>query len=573
MKSIIKKLLCLLVLTISIFSFTSCLIIFNIPSEDGDLGGGLEGDEGSSGGVDFPGQEESVTPGEWGGVSSSSDVISLRIMRGESENLNEYIDKSYDTEGLEWSSRCESIAKVENGVVSGVNAGRTLVGASLFGEEVASFSVTVEFTVSANSGFNIVSDATDGVTYSASSLYEANRILDRAIAARMSKVKIDFSPLSENFSIKTDFDLDSEFGNHTSIKMSQIPDDPTVTFEIVYRTDAASSVTPLTERYTYYSLASANAIIRRVSEMREGGARADDFDGFAINTKNNGEMEVYNSEELWWAVEHGYKPIFNTDTKAKLFYERAKMILREIITDEMTEYEKVLSIYEYLVEAVSYDYDAYYSGAGKEDVCYYLEGVFEYGRAVCDGKTKAFVLLCGIEGIECVRAFGDSLDGGSGHAWNYVRVGEGWYLVDTTEGDVKYEGGEIEKFLGAKVQIVGYDEILKPTYNHKAKYTYTEMWEDISSSAYRETDYYAARLGESEYDFTLNSNAELDFMIGALYEYGAPDGFVLAFIPDSKEMIWNYFKKAEEKYGFEKKIFNVKYDFGEVYLAFCVRTN
>ena len=42
--------------------------------------------------------------------------------------------------------------------------------------------------------------------------------------------------------------------------------------------------------------------------------------------------------------------------------------------------------------------------------------------AVCDGLSKAYVLLCAIEGIDCVKVNGKA--DGAGHAWNKV------YLVD-----------------------------------------------------------------------------------------------------------------------------------------------
>lgn len=567
MKNITRKISGVLLVLVLVLNMTSCSSLLGAFIGSGD---GSEGGFGESGGVDFPGSDESTRPGEWGGVSDFSDTIHIRIMRGESVNLASYIDGLSSLPSLTWSSRCENIATVDGGVATGVAAGKTVISASISNTVFASFSVTVEFEVSKNNGFSIVTDLTDGKTYSASSLYEANRILDRAIADRKSKVKIDFSALSRDFNMKTDFDLDSELGTHTSIKMLQTPGNPTVTFEIVYHTDAASVVLPLTEKYTYYSLTNANGVIRRVLEREAGAVRSDDFDGFKINTDNLGEIEVYNSEELWWAVEHGYKPVFPIETKAALFYERAKMILREIITDTMSDYEKALAIYEYLVEAVSYDYDAYYSDTDKENVCYYLEGVFEYGRAVCDGKAKAFVLLCGIEGIECVRAFGETLDGGVGHAWNYVCIDGRWYLVDTTEGDVRYEGKEIESFIGDKVQIVGYDGIFKPCTYYKDEYVYSDMWADIYVMPFYEIDYFASSLGDTKYDFTLNSRTELEAMMAALYKDGEPESFVLTFIGDDKGEFWSYFSTVENKYGFTKRVFTVNYDFGKVHLVFCV---
>jgi hypothetical protein len=80
-----------------------------------------------------------------------------------------------------------------------------------------------------------------------------------------------------------------------------------------------------------------------------------------------------------------------------------------------------------------------------------LEGVFNdadgegYGQAVCDGRAKAFVALCGIEDIKAIRVSGESQTDKSAqrerHAWNKVLIdinGDGkkeWFMCDTTWSD------------------------------------------------------------------------------------------------------------------------------------------
>ena len=58
-----------------------------------------------------------------------------------------------------------------------------------------------------------------------------------------------------------------------------------------------------------------------VRDNLDGGVtRSIGFDDFAINKDNVGEMEVYNSEGLWWALEHNYLPVFPVkNTKAEPF--------------------------------------------------------------------------------------------------------------------------------------------------------------------------------------------------------------------------------------------------------------
>lgn len=179
------------------------------------------------------------------------------------------------------------------------------------------------------------------------------------------------------------------------------------------------------------------------------------------------EMSVTNSNDLYRVVAAGYKPVFsNTDSGVKLaqLYQKARDVLTTYISDDMSELEKVAAIYDWIVCEVDYDYDAAYSDSkdSRNYNAFYLEGVFGDNRAVCDGKSKAFALLCGIEGIKCVRVCGyadknisdyaqDDLEKlGFGHAWNKVLVdvdGDGireWYAVDTTWGDSGVDSGKVK---------------------------------------------------------------------------------------------------------------------------------
>ena len=522
----------------------------------------------------FPEEDEEI-PDEWVDNSThEDDAEHVRIMLGESLDLNGYLAEPVASPV--WESDCDGIASVESGVAVANKAGRTEISVKSNGVTVGRFVVTVEFAIS-GTGYNFTTSVVDEDVHPVNSIYEANRLLDRAISEHNHKITIDFSGVSPDFDIRDGFDLNSEFGNHTSLKMQYYPSKPyIVEFEIVYNKKAATYTAPLTEEYTYLNVPTLNVHARRTAAIGSS-ARADDYEGFAINSIAE-TFPVYNSEELWWAVEQGYRPIFpQSGTKAELFYERAKMILRDIITDGMTDYEKALAIYEYLIEAVAYDYDAYYSAKTgeeeKENTCYYLEGVFEKGRAVCDGKTKAFVLLAGMEGIDCVRAFGSSLTGSVGHAWNYVKIDGYWYLVDTTEGDARFESSSaISKFFGYRFESVSYDSFLKPLFSHYDKYEYTEMWADITvpekNYAYGDS-YFNAKLNGTGHDFYIESAAEAEALLSAYRSSGAADDFIVVFIPAVSDRSYSYFNRADSVLGrdYDMTIFTLSYEDMTVYLA------
>lgn len=195
-------------------------------------------------------------------------------------------------------------------------------------------------------------------------------------------------------------------------------------------------------------------------------------------------MSVSTSNMLYKAVAWGYKPVFMGSQADNLqqIYDNAKDALSDIVSDEMSEYEKVHAIYDYIIYNVRYDHDcanaedAYVSGnlslnEKMKYYGYYLEGIFldkfykKDMHAVCDGKSKAFVLMCGIEGITAVRISGKASSDGQnfgGHAWNKVLLdlnGTGnkeWYFVDTTWGDV---GGDSKEFLSHAYFLLSDDEV------------------------------------------------------------------------------------------------------------------
>lgn len=70
-------------------------------------------------------------------------------------------------------------------------------------------------------------------------------------------------------------------------------------------------------------------------------------------------MSVSTSNMLYKAVAWGYKPVFmgSQAENLKQIYDNAKDALSYIVSDEMSEYEKVHAIYDYIIYNVRYDHD------------------------------------------------------------------------------------------------------------------------------------------------------------------------------------------------------------------------
>lgn len=181
---------------------------------------------------------------------------------------------------------------------------------------------------------------------------------------------------------------------------------------------------------------------------------------------------VTTSDQLYHVIESGARPKFldQSSTAFKL-YEEAKYRLNSILSEEMTDYEKALSIFDWLVLSAKYDQDVQSliskNGASTTSYkCFYLEGVFVDHLAVCDGYAKAYSLLCNMAGLDCVRIVGVAGRGNirENHAWNKVKIGNMWYVVDVTWANKivsirtnRYEVGTHTYFMLSDYDISGYD--------------------------------------------------------------------------------------------------------------------
>lgn len=281
-------------------------------------------------------------------------------------------------------------------------------------------------------------------------------------------------------------------------------------------------------------------------------------------------MSVSTSNMLYKAVAWGYKPVFmgSQADNLKQIYDNAKDALSDIVFDEMSEYEKVHAIYDYIIYNVRYDHDcanaedAYVSGnlslnEKMKYYGYYLEGIFldkfykKDMHAVCDGKSKAFVLMCGIEGITAVRISGKASSDGQnfgGHAWNKVLLdlnGTGnkeWYFVDTTWGDV---GDNSKEFLSHAYFLLSDDEV---------KNTHVENPGHDYPKAEGKFDYYAHETYTSsgtEYNYVIaNRNLAAQQMARALKTL--PKSTIVEFefaFSLTKYAAENYAKEAMQKAG------------------------
>ncbi len=105
--------------------------------------------------------------------------------------------------------------------------------------------------------------------------------------------------------------------------------------------------------------------------------------------------------------------------------------IRAEIPESQDDFEKILYLYEYLIQNTDYDTNAPENQS--------LISALVYGTSVCQGYAKAFQYLCQQTGIPAVLVTGTAQNGG--HAWVLVQSNGAWYHTDPTWGDSSYRIG------------------------------------------------------------------------------------------------------------------------------------
>ncbi len=234
-------------------------------------------------------------------------------------------------------------------------------------------------------------------------------------------------------------------------------------------------------------------------------SRAENFNDFAYLDFAE-EVNVKNSNQLFFALEHRIKPIAVSGSNAEIALEKCKTILRKICDDSMSDIEKALAIYKYLIMNTEYVLP---TEKTQPDVlfydAFYMEGILNNGAGVCDGIAKTYSALCNIEGIRCVRTASTT------HAWNEIFISGKWYVVDVTHGNVSMGGDkEVTSFANFLITDTLKNEMTTDNNNPYIDSLRTEI------VAENEFNYYAWQkfsYKNKEYDYVISSQEELNTLM------------------------------------------------------------
>lgn len=122
-------------------------------------------------------------------------------------------------------------------------------------------------------------------------------------------------------------------------------------------------------------------------------------------------------------------------------------ILSQILTDNMTDLEKIQAAYRYITENVTYDFRYYTDHSNMPYESMVALGALQDNLAICGGYAQSFEALLDMLQIENYTVSGKSHR--ENHMWNYVVLdGKGYYCDPTAD-----HGGRNNYFMLSEKEI------------------------------------------------------------------------------------------------------------------------
>lgn len=132
---------------------------------------------------------------------------------------------------------------------------------------------------------------------------------------------------------------------------------------------------------------------------------------------------------------------FNSKEQVDNAIVEIENIKNQIISNRTgNAYEDMKMVHDYLVDNISYD-----SSISKPNI-YNIYGALINKECVCEGYARAYKYILDELNIPCILVIGTATNGEGNtenHAWNYVKLNNSWYAVDTTWDDPVIVGGGI----------------------------------------------------------------------------------------------------------------------------------
>ena len=173
-----------------------------------------------------------------------------------------------------------------------------------------------------------------------------------------------------------------------------------------------------------FSAAASLVTVRAVNELKSAS-------GLTTGQPKEDEVPIMNGE-FWIRSTKQISDAYRSGNSAGLSHkdketlEMASAVLDEIITEDMTPYEKEKAVYDWMTTELTYDTGVLQVIPQTNEDCDNPYGVLKYHNAVCVGYATTFRLFLQMLDMECMVVHNHDLY----HSWNLVKLDDDWYHVD-----------------------------------------------------------------------------------------------------------------------------------------------
>ena len=143
----------------------------------------------------------------------------------------------------------------------------------------------------------------------------------------------------------------------------------------------------------------------------------------------NGYLYWYSGNNVTRFEPKYYENLLSEDIQAK--FDAATEKALSVIDNSMSELEKALTLHDYLVLNIAYNWDVATTGKTNNNNVYSAYGALVEGDAVCQGYALAYKCLLKFCDIDCAMVPSEAMN----HVWNAVNIEGNWYHVDVTWDD------------------------------------------------------------------------------------------------------------------------------------------
>ncbi|MGN0382686.1 MAG: transglutaminase domain-containing protein [Eubacterium sp.] len=146
------------------------------------------------------------------------------------------------------------------------------------------------------------------------------------------------------------------------------------------------------------------------------------------NVLIGGQYEIIDTSQISDAYINNDSSGLNAQDKETL--QMASDILDEIITDDMTLYDKELAVHDWMAENIKFEDGSMSAFPEASKYCDRPYGALKFGYGMCVGYATTFKLFMNMLGVEDLNIVYDT---DKSHSWDQIKLDDDeWYYVDVT---------------------------------------------------------------------------------------------------------------------------------------------